>query len=419
MSNGPLSMKQNIIWNSIGSVIYLGCQWLMSILIVRLSNGYENAGIFSLAMSIGNLFTPFAIYRMRAYQVSDTYKRYSSSQYAAFRIATIAIAFIGCELYTYFTCNENAWPAITLYLLYKGIECFIDVLHGIDQRHLRMDIIGKSFIIRGLLTICSFSMALHFSKNLEIALISIILVTAPVLFFYDYPSAKQFDKVRPAISRSDTIRLLTKCLPAVAASIACSAVLTIPRQYLAVTQGDAALGIYASIASPVALVQMGGSYVYSPLLGSLADTYNRNGRQSFTRLFFKSIIGVLGACLVCCIGILLCGEKMFALLYGPSIVNHLYLLPPMLACAILTAILWFLNDLLLGIRDYYGSFFGNASAIIVALLSAFLLIDTFGMNGISYTGIIAYTIGIAASLVSLIIDLKHSDRKTPKKECHE
>lgn len=53
-----LSLKSNMIWNSIGSLTYYGCQWLITILVVRVSDSFEAAGTLSLAMSIANIFTP-------------------------------------------------------------------------------------------------------------------------------------------------------------------------------------------------------------------------------------------------------------------------------------------------------------------------------------------------------------------------
>ena len=43
-----LSVKANMLWNSIGSMTYLACQWLITIVVVRLSSGYEDAGLLSL-----------------------------------------------------------------------------------------------------------------------------------------------------------------------------------------------------------------------------------------------------------------------------------------------------------------------------------------------------------------------------------
>ncbi len=401
-----LSLKQNILWNSVGSLVYLGCQWLMTILVVRLSNGFDDAGILSLAMSISNLFTPFAIYRMRAFQVSDTNQQYSTGEYLGFRIITIIIAFAGCMIYASITCQLYSLASIALFLVYKSVEAYIDVLHGADQQVMRMDIVGKSFAIRGVLTIVSFSIVLHFTQNLELALLAIIFTTAPVGFLYDGKRTRVFSSLKPHIQRSKALHLLFNCMPAVLASIACSAALTIPRQYLALDAGDAALGIYASVAAPVAIVQMGGSYIYSPLLGRLAEFYNTGKREGFVALLNKTIIGVLAVSGICSLALSLFGEWGLGLLYGNSITEYAYLLQPMLLCAIATVLLWFLNDLLLAIRKFWSTFIGNVLALIVAIPLTILFVNLFNMNGVSFTGIAAYGLSCVVSFAMLVHAVK-------------
>ena len=58
-----LSLKLNMLWNSFGSLFYLGCQWLMTVMVVRLSNGFDAAGTLTLAMSVYNIFSSLALYR--------------------------------------------------------------------------------------------------------------------------------------------------------------------------------------------------------------------------------------------------------------------------------------------------------------------------------------------------------------------
>ena len=53
-----------MIWNSIGSMTYLACQWFTTIFVVRLSSGYDDAGLLSLAMSVVGIFGTFANYKM-------------------------------------------------------------------------------------------------------------------------------------------------------------------------------------------------------------------------------------------------------------------------------------------------------------------------------------------------------------------
>ena len=51
-------------------MVYLITQWLISVLVVRLS-GVETAGILTLAMSVNNVFYSIAMQGIRNYQVSD------------------------------------------------------------------------------------------------------------------------------------------------------------------------------------------------------------------------------------------------------------------------------------------------------------------------------------------------------------
>ena len=58
-------------------MFYLGCQWLITVLVVRLSTSFDAAGLFSLATSVVNTFGTFANYKIGTYQVSDINRQYS------------------------------------------------------------------------------------------------------------------------------------------------------------------------------------------------------------------------------------------------------------------------------------------------------------------------------------------------------
>lgn len=51
-----LSVKQNMLWNTAGSMVYLVCQWLITVFVVRLSDGYDAAGVLALGMAVSNIF---------------------------------------------------------------------------------------------------------------------------------------------------------------------------------------------------------------------------------------------------------------------------------------------------------------------------------------------------------------------------
>ena len=87
----PVSLGKNALWNSVGSLMYQGCLWLTTVLVVLLSNGYTDSGVLALAMTIGNIYDPIATYSMRVYQASDAEGAHPQAHYLGFRIITMAI----------------------------------------------------------------------------------------------------------------------------------------------------------------------------------------------------------------------------------------------------------------------------------------------------------------------------------------
>ena len=195
-----LSLKQNMLWNSFGSIVNLACQWLITILIVRLGSGYEASGVFSLAMSIYNIFAPIAQYRMYTYQVSDVENENTTGEYLAFRFFTCGVALALCTGYSLFTCESGAIAAILLYAVYKSISLVVDVFHACDQRHHRMDYIGKSLSFQGVLSLVAFTIVFCLSESLEAAIVAMTVVVALVGAAYDLPRTQQFGPLAPSIS---------------------------------------------------------------------------------------------------------------------------------------------------------------------------------------------------------------------------
>ena len=375
----PLSIKQNMLWNSFGSITYLACQWLITILVVRLSSGYEAAGTLSLAMSVYNIFAPFAIYRMYTYQVSDVKRENTVGEYFAFRIITSSAALVCCLVYAALTCPGSALLAIALYAIFKIVGLLIDVL-----------------------TLAAFCSVFAVTASLEFALASMAIVTVLVGVLYDFPRSSRFEALKIKISRKKTLHLLKYCLPIVVAAVACAAAPSIPRQFLSFSQGEAALGIYASVAAPVAIIQMGASYIYNPLLSVFSEQYAEKRAKDLAVTFCKVVGGIAVVGAVCAIGFELLGSWLLTLIFGQSIEPYTYLLIPVIASTIVSAEVWFFNDLLVALRCFRGSFVGNVVSVIIALPITLFFVHVFGMNGVSFTVIVAYGVGALVMALYLL-----------------
>ena len=197
-----LSIKHNMFWNTVGSLTNLGCQWLITILVVRLSDGYSAAGIYSLAMSIFNMFSQLAQYRMYTVQIADVERKNSAGEYLTFRFFTTFMAFAMLAVYSIATCRIDTVPAVLLYALYKTAGLVIDVMHANDQVGHRMDYIGKSLIMQGIGSLLSFIVVFGLLNSLEGALLLMTVVTIGIGVIYDYPRSNRISAIKLGITQA-------------------------------------------------------------------------------------------------------------------------------------------------------------------------------------------------------------------------
>ena len=390
-----------MLWNTAGSLVNLGCQWVITVLVVRFASDYESAGVYSLAMSIFNMFSQLAQYRMYTVQISDIRHDNSVGEYFTFRLITVSLSFITLCVYTFTTCRLDAVPAILIYAIYKSSGLVIDVLHASDQVAHRMDYIGKSLTLQGLCVLGSFVLVFGIFESLECALICMAASTILIGVLYDAPRANELSVIKIGISHDKAIYLFKACLPIVLGGVAASAAPSIPRQYLSLTMGDSALGIYASVAAPVAIIQMGATYIYNPLLSYLAENYLKKDRYSFFTMIFKIISGIAGVGILCSIGLLFTGEQLLVFIFGDSIAEYVYLLQPLLFCAFITGITWFVNDLLVSLKNYGAVFLGSVLCFAGSILAMAPCQALFELNGATVTCIISAVLCLAYQSIAL------------------
>ena len=343
----------------------------------------------------------------------------TTGEYLAFRGITCLVAMAFTMCYAVATCRPDALFAVFLYTLYKMASLVIDVLHASDQQAHRMDYIGISFSLQGLSSVVLFVLVFASTHSLELTLLAMTVGIVAVGVLYDLPRTRLLTKVAPRISAEKVRYLLIRCAPVVVAGIACSAAPSIPRQYLSAVMGNSALGVYASVAAPVALIQMGASYIYNPLLGYFSERFAAHDARGFVHLLCAAFLGIVTVGAVCAIGLELLGAPLLSLVYGESIVEYLYLLQPLVLCAVVTGLMWFVNDLLIALRGFRATLFGSIIALVVSLLVMMPAVSALGMNGVTAANISSCLASTAFMLVSLcwLIRSQFKDAHNRSKRC--
>lgn len=413
-----VNIKKNIAWNTIGSVTYSICQWIITILVVYIST-YEDAGYLSLAMTTSSSFSTIALFSMRNYQVSDVKGEYSQNEYVGSRITTCILAFVCCAIGAFFGNSLYQVLCIVSFMLVRIAEAFVDVLHGENQKFNKYDYIGKSYLLRGVLTAVSFSIGLFVTKDILITLFIMAICNLLIALLFDWRLTSKLEIIKPVLFSKSVKELLIKCLPLVIFTFLLSLENLIPKNVLQQLLGTEQLGIYSTMASPTLIVQVFASVVFSPLLPEFSKVYFAEKFDEFRNKLRKVFIGLIIMAAGVTVLAMIFGRLGLRILFGQSILEHYYMFMPIVWVTILTAFIWIISSLVIVIRRIKLLLIGMLIdfGICVAIVNP--CISAFGKNGVSIVQIIVYALFVAYMIILCEVALSKDKRVKAKEFANE
>lgn len=402
MQQKELSVKQNTIWNTIGSFTYLFGQWLLGLIIVRISPDLKDAGRFALAISITNIFFTLSCFNIRPYLVTDVINRFKENDYVCFRIFTCLSAFLLCIVYSnMFDYSLEQTQCIILYMVVKLGEAWVDLLHGFEQKASRMDIGGISLFARGILSVVSFVIIFKATNSLQLSIIGMAVVTIGFIFIYDMRQVKKFVNIVPRTSSAKMKELFIEFIPLTLGSFMSNFGMAYPKQILEACSGADRLGIYATVATPTVIIQVAATYIFNPLLTTFAKYNNKNEKKEFIKLFFKTCAIILGISVISMVGVKVVGRWGLKLLYGERIAAYAYLLETTVLFVSCNAFVWFFWNVLIVIRKLKHLLIINVVGLIYCVTASKYFVVKYDMIGVNYA-LISYTL-LLISLMAVIL----------------
>lgn len=388
------STLANIFYNSFGTMFYYGCQWLTTILIVRLS-GYQDAGNYSLAMTFTAAFAIFALFNTRQYQVSDVKGEYSDKTYIASRYIAMGAAFLICAIGLLFNAyTPYQWGIILLYMVFKCGEAWVDVYHGICQKKGRMDFICYSFLMRGVLMIASFCGLIYITGNLMYGVLAMTVSTFLVVFFYDRVMALKFVEEGDRADFQALKTLMMILVPLVIVAVTNNLSISLPKYFLERYFDETVLGYYSSVATPSMIVQVGANTIFVPLITPLADKLLADDKKGFAGILKKVFLAFVVLSALAVIMSFLLGEWFLVVVFGEEIRPYAYLFVPIITTTLLISINACLFPVCTVFREIKGQLAVGILGILSSLIASMVLVKRYCMDGV-----------VAALLITLGIQI--------------
>ncbi len=418
------ALRRNFIWNTIGQLTYMACQFLCGLLVFRLG-GEGASGVYNTALTATGVFLAVASYGMYSFQVSDLTGQYSDSTYIRSRLWTCALSAVLCAGFVAVNVAGGKNPysveqsaAVMLFLGYRMAESLTDAFNAIMQRRERLDIAGRLYAVRGLATILPFVVTLRLTRSITLTLTAMFAASLAVFFFGTLPRARRF-YASSRVARARVWALLLECAPLAVYSFLNTAAASLPKLVLGRQLGEAALGVYGPVTQPVLLLQVGATYLFNPFITVFANSYARRDHKGFRR----AMIGVQAVVLALLpVGLLVArflGRWGLATFVSAELADYQYLLAPMVVSAILTALVLFYSMVLTVMRCMKGLIAANLGAIAVSAAASAPCIARWGLQGTTIAAIAAQCVQIALlALIGWRMARRHfsADGPLPKPE---
>jgi O-antigen/teichoic acid export membrane protein len=400
--NKFVTFLKAFLWNSGGISFYLICKWTISIFVVRFSNGYYDAGYLALAMNVTNIFYGVTAYSMRNYQVSDTKGEFSDSIYVTSRLLTVILALLLCFIYCFIFIGVNYQSVIILfYMLLVSGEGFADVIHGIDQKHWRMELVGLSFVFRGIAVLIAF-IGLYSFFGLAVAIIGSSLFSLSIIIFFDIRLMRKISQFRLEFNKPAINRLLKICFPLMLMGVLFIMTASVSRIVLEKVTNTEILGLYTSAILPSVVVIQAAAFVFTPLVNVFTICLADRNYKKFRQMFFYTC-GCIGLIIVICvIGAYFFGAYILELIFGEGIKPYSYLLVEAIVVAGLNALGVFLISILTIIRKLNVILPSCALGFLICLISSRLMILKYGISGANYAQIAGFSVSSLIMLISYV-----------------
>lgn len=374
------STLNKIIWNTIGTTLNSFSSMLFLLIITRI-NGIEISGVFSYAFSMCAIFQSIANYGGRNFQVSDYKKIFSDSEYFSSRFITLIISLI--VTIVFLILSSDAFEItyfILIVMLVKFTESFADVYYGIFQKNNRLDIVGKSYVLKNVLGIIIFFAIDIITKNIYYSVFSMLIVNIIVFYLYDYIKVKKMENISITFFDKSVI-VLKASFGYFIYNFLILVISNIPRMTVYKYLSKNELGYYGILIMIPSVMTLLGALIISPVLTDLTMLHNEKKFRNFDILVRNLVIITLTISASCMIIAYFFGDPVLSLLYGISFEGYSVIFLIFIAAGTFNVLTVILSNLLTIYRKTKFQvllyFFVLIFGIIISIYSTL----NFGMSG--------------------------------------
>jgi len=249
----PLAFRANFSWTLAGMLAYAACQWGMLAAMARLGSS-RMVGQFALGLAISGPVMLLANLELRFIIATDAKKEYRFGDYLGLRLLTTVLGLAAIvALSIPLGGGPETAAAIAGLGLHKAVESLSDLLYGFFQQRGRNDLMGRSLLLRGPMSLFALTSTVAFTGRLFWGIAAMAAAGTVVFAFHDLPAAlrllRSTRRARPRWKGRVLARLALLSAPLGVVTMLFSLNTNLPSLLLQRTHGVATVGVFAVLVS--------------------------------------------------------------------------------------------------------------------------------------------------------------------------
>ena len=398
MGQENVQFRKNFIWNVLGTGLNAFNSLFFMIIVTRV-NGIDQAGIFTIAFSTACIIYFVGVYAGRIYQVTELNQNITDKEFIVNRMISSIAMLILVILFSILR-GYNLFKSAMFFILtfYKALEAFSDVLYGILQKHDKLEIVGKSFFMKAIISIILFLMIDLITKNMILASITIIIVNIAVLILYDTKKTVELINLKEKTQKENIVKIFKSGFFTFAISFLGVYILNAPKYAIDSFLEENYQTIFGIIVMPATVIGLVAQFLIHPYLNQIVDLYKKKDLKNFKKLILKLVCMIAGFGAVASLLAYLLGPEVLGIIYGIDLTTYRISLLIIIISATLYTIGIIYSSVLTAVRETFSQFIIYIVISLFALISSNILTHNNGMSGsvIAYFGIMTMQFGIYA-----------------------
>jgi O-antigen/teichoic acid export membrane protein len=395
-------LRNSIAWMSLGQVVFALAQWATVVILARLGS-VELVGIHALALALSAPVMIFSRLQMRQVLVTDATEARPFSDYLAVRGGTTLLGGIGVLAVAIIA--GYSWTIVAVILAVgaaKAIENLSDVHYGLEQRRERLDLVGKSLILRALAGLAGFALGLVVTDSLSVAVVALAFGWAAVYWLYDRRVTRPWRRLHDLPAGGlwrHRLALARLGLPLGITVTLVSLNTNLSRYFIEAYFGTVELAAFAATAHFVLAGNLVVGAIGQAASARLANLYAAGAYRAFCRLLGSLLLLAAALGGVGFLGAVLAGAPLLGFVYGPAFVTSTDLLVWMMIAGAVAYVTSILGFGLTAMRLFRVQPLLLTAAVLVNGIGCLLLVPTFGATGAVWAwtlSLCTYAVGFVA-----------------------